>query len=107
MKEPFLKNESEFLRQPDRILKLACWADIFDFVDYAAELLRYLTLEYGDDPAYNFAEILVNSLAKFSEVTAQQIEDFPIFADVRHRLPEDYCFPNAEKNAEEKGGSQK
>ncbi len=46
--------------EADRLLKLACLADIMKFYDYALEILEYLTLNYGG--YYNFADNIIESL---------------------------------------------
>ncbi|MBD1890571.1 FkbM family methyltransferase [Coleofasciculus sp. FACHB-SPT9] len=66
------------LRTPERILKLACIADIMNFTDYALELLEYLTLNYGDDEKYNFADNIIESLSQVPELVAQGLDSLPI-----------------------------
>ena len=51
------------IRTPEKIFKLACIADVLDFPDYALELLTHLTLQYGEDKKYNFADNIIESLA--------------------------------------------
>jgi hypothetical protein len=53
-----------FSLAPERVFKLACIADNLGFTDYCLELLIDLTLQFGSDPTYNFADIIVESLAK-------------------------------------------
>jgi FkbM family methyltransferase len=63
------KIDSAF-RTPERLLKLACVADILDFPDYALEVLEYLTINYGEDSRFNVANCIVKSfteLPNFSE----------------------------------------
>jgi len=68
---------------PDNILKLACIADIMNFPDYALELLEYLTLEHGNNPKYNFANNIIESLAQFPELVKQGLDSLPIVARIR------------------------
>jgi FkbM family methyltransferase len=57
------------LKTPERILKLACIADVMNFPDYAFELLEYLTQYHGSDPNYNFTNSIAESLAQIPEPT--------------------------------------
>ncbi|MEG4071187.1 FkbM family methyltransferase [Microcoleus sp. Pol14C2] len=65
------------LKTPERILKLACIADILNFPDYTLELLEYLTFHYGSNPDYNFANNIVESLAQFSELVNKGLTSLP------------------------------
>jgi hypothetical protein len=65
------------LKTPDKLLKLACIADILHFPDYTLELLEYLTLHYGNNPDYNFANNIVESLAQFPELVNKGITSLP------------------------------
>jgi FkbM family methyltransferase len=71
------------LKTPERLLKLACIADVMGFSDYALELLEYLTLEYGKDENYNFANNIVESLAEFPELVQQGLSSLPVVANLR------------------------
>ncbi|MGB7444687.1 MAG: FkbM family methyltransferase [Coleofasciculaceae cyanobacterium] len=62
---------SPSLKKPEQIFKLACMADVMNFPDYALELLEYLTLHYGSDAKYNFADNIVESLSQFPELAKQ------------------------------------
>ena len=66
------------LKTPANLLKLACIADALDFPDYALEVLEYLTLHYGDQPNYNVANSIVETLAQVPELVANGLSDFPI-----------------------------
>jgi FkbM family methyltransferase len=65
------------LKTPERILKLACIADILNFPDYTLELLEYLTFHYGSNPDYNFANNIVESLAQFPELVNKGLTSLP------------------------------
>lgn len=71
------------LKTPEKILKLACIADIMDFPDYALELLEYLTLQYGNDPNYNFANNIVESLTQFPELVERGLGSLAVVARIR------------------------
>lgn len=71
------------LKTPEKILKLACVADIMDFPDYTLELLEYLTLEYGNDPNYNFANNIIESLSQFPELVERGLGSLPVVAKIR------------------------
>ncbi|MBW4574821.1 MAG: FkbM family methyltransferase [Aphanothece sp. CMT-3BRIN-NPC111] len=74
---------SPHLNTPDEILKLACIADILDFPDYALELLQYLTINYGNNPKYNCANNIIESLAKLPDLVQQGIGSLPVVAKIR------------------------
>ncbi|MEG4039000.1 FkbM family methyltransferase [Microcoleus sp. S11D4] len=82
-------NLNTHLQTPERILKLACIADVMDYTDYALELLEYLTLNYGNDSNYNFADNIIESLAQVPELVKQGIENLPIVNRLR-----DYASSN-------------
>lgn len=69
--------ETEF-KSPERLFKLACIADVLDFSDYALQLLHYLTLNYGSDPNYNFANNIVEGLAQFPELVEQELRNLAV-----------------------------
>jgi len=74
---------SEVFKTPDRILKLACIADIMEYTDYALELLEYLTLQYGNDEKYNFANNIIESLTQLPELVQQGLSSLPVVARIR------------------------
>ncbi|MBW4668860.1 MAG: hypothetical protein KME60_15915 [Cyanomargarita calcarea GSE-NOS-MK-12-04C] len=74
------------LKTPKQILKLACIADILDFPDYALELLEFLTLNYGEQPEYNFANVIIKSLSQVPELLKRGLDSLPVVANIRHRL---------------------
>jgi FkbM family methyltransferase len=77
------------LKTPEKLLKLACIADIMEFYDYALEILEYLTLNYGSEPQYNFAENIIESLALIPELVEEGLESLPIVARMRDLLSGD------------------
>ncbi len=76
-------NLNTHLQTPERILKLACIADVMDYTDYALELLEYLTLNYGNDINYNFADNIIESLAQIPELVKYGLENLPIVNRLR------------------------
>lgn len=58
-------------KTPQQLFKLACVADALEFVDYALELLQYLTITYGDDPKYNFADLIRETLAQIPDLVLE------------------------------------
>jgi FkbM family methyltransferase len=83
-------NISTHLKTPEKILKLACIADILDFTDYALELLEHLTLEFGSDPNYNFADNIIESLAQVPQMVDQGLKSLSITNRIRDFLSADY-----------------
>lgn len=67
---------------PDRLLKLACIADVMNFSDYALEVLEYLTLNYGNQPQYNVADAIVEGLAAVSEIRAAELAGLEVVQNV-------------------------
>lgn len=60
---------SPSLKTPEKLLKLACLADVMKFPDYALEILEYLTLNHGRDSKYSFANNIIESLGEIPELT--------------------------------------
>ncbi len=74
------------LKTPKQIFKLTCIADIINFPDYALELLEYLTLQYGTDANYNFANNIIESLAQFPGLIQQGLGSLPIVEKIRDHI---------------------
>jgi FkbM family methyltransferase len=72
--------EMTHAKTPEQIFKLACIADVMGFPDYTLELLEHLTVNYGSDPAYNFADNILESLSQFPELVQRGIEQLPIMS---------------------------
>jgi FkbM family methyltransferase len=70
-------------QNPDQILKIACIADVLDFPDYALELLEYLTLQYGDNPDYNFADSIIEVFSNFPNLVERGLSTLPILQSIR------------------------
>jgi hypothetical protein len=71
------------VRSPLQILKLACIADILDYPDYSLELLAHLTLHYGSEPLWNYAEEIKTILSEFPDLVEQGLESLPIFQQIQ------------------------
>ena len=83
------------LKTPERLLKLACLADVMKFPDYALEILEYLTLNHGRDPNYNFANNIIESLGQIPELIKEGLESLPIVARLREYISLDEGYiPN-------------
>jgi FkbM family methyltransferase len=78
------------LKTPEKIIKLACIADLVNFPDYSLELLEYITLEYGSNPNYNLANNIVEILAQFPNLVQQGLNSLPIIQRIRDLLTDDY-----------------
>nr|WP_290227590.1 FkbM family methyltransferase [Trichocoleus desertorum] len=80
------------LKTPSTILKLACIADVMNFPDYALEILEYLTVNYGSNKQYNFAEVIIESLSQIPqllalpEIVEKGFESLPIIAKMRNYI---------------------
>jgi FkbM family methyltransferase len=78
------------LKTPDNLLKLACIADIEGIADYAQEILKYLTINYGaQNSKYNCADVIVESLCQFPDIVAFGIGNLNIIKDLQTYLSED------------------
>lgn len=73
-------------KTPEQILKLACIADVLDFPDYALEILEYLTLNYGSDPDYNFADVILETLQQVQEIEAEELIQLPIAISLKNHI---------------------
>jgi FkbM family methyltransferase len=74
------------LKNPEKILKLACISDILNFSDYSLELLAYLTCEYGKDECYNFAKIIMEILGQFPSLVEQGLDNLAIVSKIKNYL---------------------
>ena len=85
-RDPIATPASPVVQSPDRILKLACIADILNFPDYALELLHHLTVNYGHLPQYNATGVIVEVLSQFPALVEQGIESLPVVASLNKQL---------------------
>ena len=86
---------SPSLKTPEKLLKLACLADVMKFPDYALEILEYLTLNHGRDSKYNLANNIIESLGEIPELTKQGLESLPIVARLQEYISLDERYiPN-------------
>ncbi|WP_318734435.1 MULTISPECIES: FkbM family methyltransferase [unclassified Roseofilum] len=86
-----LIQESELSKKtPEKLLKLACVADILDFYDIAMETLEYITWKYGDQPRYNFANNLAEVISKYPKAIEMGINFLPEMQRIKHYLDSKY-----------------
>jgi FkbM family methyltransferase len=90
----YLKNFIDFetkmeLLDPKKIFKLACVADVMGFIDYAVDILKYLTIEYSEVPEFNFADVIINGLAGVQQLDNTALKDLEIVRDIRDYLSKD------------------
>lgn len=76
-------NEIKFDELPQKLLKLACIADILDFPDYALEILEYLTWKYGEQEEYNFADFIVKILSQSQDLVQQGLGSLAILERIK------------------------
>ncbi|HYW17853.1 MAG TPA: FkbM family methyltransferase [Nodularia sp. (in: cyanobacteria)] len=86
LQDPIGQNLNLVIQQPDKILKLACVADALGFLDYALELLEYLTVNYGENPQYNCAEIIIKSLSQLPTLVDVDLDSLPVVNNIRPYL---------------------
>ncbi|MBE9177203.1 FkbM family methyltransferase [Oculatella sp. LEGE 06141] len=75
-------SETVRVKTPEQLFKLACIADVMEFSDYALELLEYLTLNYGSNPNFNFADNIVEGLSAFPDLM-HNLNALPVIANIR------------------------
>lgn len=66
-----------FYRQPDQILKLASIADVLGYIDYALELLEFLTQHHGTESTYNLADAIAHTLGQIPALAEAGLETLP------------------------------
>lgn len=86
LQDPIGNNINPVVQRPDKILKLACVGDVLGFSDYTLELLEYLTINYGEDQKYNFAEVIINILSQFPELVKDGLDNLSVVANIRPYL---------------------
>ena len=74
------------LKTPENLFKLACVADALSFPDYSIEILEYLTLNYGHDPKYNFADTIVLALKQVPDLQNYNLSDLPLIKSLEKFL---------------------
>jgi FkbM family methyltransferase len=80
------EEQNQKLRNPQQMLKLACVADILGFSDYALEMLTYLTINYGNDPNYNFADNILESLMLFPALVQKGLATLAVIEKIQPYL---------------------
>ncbi|MTJ51066.1 FkbM family methyltransferase [Dolichospermum sp. UHCC 0259] len=83
LQDPIDKNVNPVVKEPGKIFKVACVADVLGFPDYALELLEYLTVNYGDNPQYNFAKTIMKSLSQFPKLVEQGLDSLAVVNNIR------------------------
>jgi FkbM family methyltransferase len=78
--------EMHHSKTPEQLFKLACIADVLDFPDFTLELLEYLTVNYGNDPTYNFADNIVEGLRQFPSLVQDGLETLAVVQNIQNRL---------------------
>ncbi|WP_445636135.1 Methyltransferase FkbM domain-containing protein [Nostoc sp. DSM 114161] len=82
LQDPIRENANFQIKEPSKILKLACIADVLGFPDYSLELLEYLTVNYGDNPKYNFAQTIIEILSNFPDIVESGLDSLPVVANI-------------------------
>ncbi|MGF1933575.1 MAG: FkbM family methyltransferase [Nostoc sp. ChiQUE02] len=83
LQDPIRENVNFQIQEQSKILKLACLADVLGFPDYTLELLEHLTVNYGDNPKYNFAQSIIESLSSFPDLIKYGLDSLPVVANIR------------------------
>ena len=77
-------------KTPEKLLKLACIADILKFPDVAMETLEWLTWKYGDNPKYNFANNIAEVLSQFHNLAKEGVGALPAMERIKGYLNSKY-----------------
>ena len=75
---------------PEKLLKLACIADLLGFYDVAMETLEWLTWKYGDNPKYNCANNIAEVLSRFPDLFNQAVGLLPAMERIKGYLDSKY-----------------
>ena len=88
--QDLIQESDSFKKTPEKLLKLACVADILDFYDIAMETLEYITWKYGDQPRYNFANNLAEVISEYPKAVEMGINLLPEMQRIKHYLDSQY-----------------
>ena len=91
LRDLLLDQFSQDEKKPDKILKLTCVADVMGFYDYALELLVYLTVNYGNNEQYNFADDIVDCLTQLPSSPERNSKFAAIINQIRDYLSDSYA----------------
>jgi FkbM family methyltransferase len=70
LRDPLSEQAPKWLKTPEMIFKMACIADALDFIDYAFELLEYLTLKCSkQNDRYDFKHAILLAMENISETS--------------------------------------
>jgi FkbM family methyltransferase len=69
---------NSLFQTPERLLKLACIADILHFADYATEILEYLTFQHPQKANYNFSSVIIDSFSRLGREYERDFSDLPV-----------------------------
>lgn len=83
IRDPFLTEDTAVLKDPAKLFKLACVADALEFTDYALEILEYLTIQFGKDPNYNFADAILMQMSQIPSIVEAGLGNIPITEKLR------------------------
>lgn len=89
LRDPMQGPHHAFTQSPEQLLKLACIADAMNFSDYSLELLGHLTLTYGQDNAYNFADPIVMALQEVHGLSLEEVLSLPLIVNLKPFLTSD------------------
>jgi FkbM family methyltransferase len=96
LRDPFLANDPETLPRPqtaERLLKLACIADILDFTDYATEILEYLTFKHPQKEQYNLSSVILETFSELGHTYERDFSNLPVIQRILSAF-DDMQFPS-------------
>ena len=88
LRDPLSHNNNNLMttQSLESILKLACISAVLDYPDFSLELLGHLTVTFGQNPQWNFANEILTILSQFPELVEQDLHSLPILQKVSSYL---------------------
>lgn len=83
LRDPLKNTASKCFQKPEKILKLACIADVLGYPDYTLELLEYLTIQYGESSQFNFARTIIEGLSQFPQLVENGLDSIPVVLNIQ------------------------
>lgn len=78
LRDPLQKGYSARFLHPEKLLKLACIADVHGACDFSLELLEYLTINYGQEPRWNMTSAIREAFGQFPEAVKAGLDNLSI-----------------------------
>ncbi|MBF2096955.1 MAG: FkbM family methyltransferase [Gloeomargaritaceae cyanobacterium C42_A2020_066] len=86
LRDPLQPDYDPRFLSPEKLLKLACIAEVHGACDFCAELLEHLTLLHGENPRWNMTPAIREALCQFPKL-AQDLDNLPIMQRLNSSEP--------------------